>query len=465
MLKKLIFFIIFFLSLLVRVLKMEYIPFQNDGDELAFVFTGLSLFDKKMPMSWSSFKYDSKHTLEKVTLGDKEHNTKEEFTMVGPWFDNPFILSFIQGAWLKALGFKFPSAPPSLIIRIPMIFFSAITLFLIFDIAKTVFGFWPGLFSLTLIGFSPIFIFSNRMVATENIYTPILLFILRKLIKNKNYSKKDIILIGVLNIIAILTKFPAIMITIIVASLFFKQNKIKLAIFYSLSVILASASIYLFYVSLFDFNHFLNTLHNQANRLSGWQNPIFLLTHPGFLNFTIDDLSYYLILFFGLSIFREKSDSKNKKAIFLLKVSIITSFFIIWASSGEKDMLGWYKIPLFTILTISSANFLSNAKSYFYAGFFILICFFNNLGLLKTPEKMYPDPLLLRTVIVILFASFVLFEKINKKNIQKSFLVLALLFYIGQGFYINLYFYNTICKDKACKIPTLTIKELILRKK
>lgn len=117
-------------GMVARFWKMEFVPFQNDADELAFVYAGQSMLEQGIPISWSSFSYDEKYHYSYETTGDKSYNTEGEITFIKPWFDHPYLLSLLQGLWTEAWGYRFPSAPPSLLVRVPMLALALATLVL-----------------------------------------------------------------------------------------------------------------------------------------------------------------------------------------------------------------------------------------------------------------------------------------------------------------------------------------------
>ena len=446
--------------MLVRLWKMEYIPFQNDGDELAFVFTGLSLFDLGFPVSWSSFEYGQEYFQGKYELGDVKFNTKETFTMVGPWFDNPFLLSVIQGAWLKTAGYSFPVAPPSLVIRLPMLVAAGFTLFFVFRIAQKIFGFYPALLSLIIMGFSPSLILGQRMVATENIYIPLTLMAIYHLLFSK---KKHIIVLVLLTVLAALAKFPGFICLIIIASYFLINKEYKKMVIYVVASIALFLVIYLSYVSYFDFQHFLTALEIQSHRLVGWHNPFFIFSHPGFLNFVMPDFSYYLIIILGMIEFFSKS---SKKSLALGKIAVLTSLIMIWATSGAEDMLGWYKLPLFTFLSILAAGAVKKERILSLFAL-LVITVLNNFGLIYYPEIGFPRGNVLRSALIIFFVFYLSLHFLRKKtkknslSTQSIFLISILTIYIGYSFYFAHNYYFSLCKDKTCKIPSLTLKTAI----
>ena len=112
--------------------------------------------------------------------------------------------------------------------------------------------------------------------------------------------------------------------------------------------------IYSLYGYLIDWPQFIQMLKTQSFRLLGWRNPAFIFSHPGFHQEPILDAGYYLILFLGLvSLFLPSRKTLINK---FLRLSIFGSLLLVWFTSPEVAMLGWYKLPFFTFLAISSGK-------------------------------------------------------------------------------------------------------------
>jgi len=173
------------LAFFARFWKIEFVPFQNDADELAFVFAGQSLIEEGVPISWSSFEYDDTYIYSNEEIGDPEFNTDGTITLIKPWFDHPYLLSLIEGAWTEALGYRFPSTPPSLILRLPMLAIAMITLFLFWKIVSELYSERTAVITYFLFALSPSIILGQRMVIGENIVVPLLLAAVLILVKQK----------------------------------------------------------------------------------------------------------------------------------------------------------------------------------------------------------------------------------------------------------------------------------------
>ena len=455
--KKILFLVVFLLAIFVRAWKMEYIPFQSDWDEYAYIFAGQTLIETGEPVSISTFAHVYTQNLGFADLaGIPQLNIKEAYVLVKPWFDHPPLLPLIVGGWVKIFNYSFPSHIPSLIYRLPIIFFSSMTLLLVFLISKKLFGFFPALFSLILIGFTPSIIFIQRMVVSENLFLPLLLLTIYLALK----QKKTIWLI-LPTILAGLTKITGLITVPITTAYLILKKQYKKAVIYTISSLTFFTLIYSLYGYSIDWSHFVYMFKVQSFRLLGWTNPAFIFSHPGFHQKIILDAGYYLILFLGLvSLFLpSKKPLVNK----FLRLSIFGSLILIWFTSPETAMLGWYKLPLFTFLAISSAKLITKKIDYSLI-ILLAITVINNYGLIRFANHPFPEPELFRLILLVVFGGLLtltLLPQITNK-IKKYILICLLTLYIISAFYITDRYYDSICEHKFCPLPILTLKQLIL---
>jgi len=455
--KKILFIAVFLLAILVRIWKMEYIPFQSDWDEYAYIFAGQTLIETGKPISVTTFHDDYPEEYKPATplpeiLG---LNIRGSFILFKNWQDHPPLLPLISGAWVKLFNYSFLNHIPSLIYRLPIIFFSSITLLLIYLISKKFFGFYPGLFSLILIGFTPSIIFIQRMVVGENLYIPLMLSAVYFSLKQKRLAW-----LIIPTVLAGLTKLTGLItVPIITAYLIIKKKFKKAAVYTALSFSLFIV-IYSFYGYLINWSQFIHMLKVQSFRLLGWTNPAFIFSHPGFHQQVIKDNGYYLILFLGLiSLFLS---SNRPKITSFLRLAVFGSLLLVWFTSPEKAMLGWYKLPFFTFLSISAGKLI--AKKINWSLIILLaITVINNYGLIRDALHPYPEPEIFRSVLLIVFGgifTLTLLPKVTGK-VKTYFLVILLTLYIASAFYITDQYYRSTCDHKLCPLPILTLKQLV----
>lgn len=447
------------LAILVRLWKIEYLPFQSDWDEYAYIFAGQSLIETGIPTSISTFTHDYNSDTSKLPTADLPEildlNIRGSYILVQPWFDHPPLLPLIVGGWVKLFGYSFPSHVPSLIYRLPMLLLSAATLALIFLIAKHFFDYWGGLFSLILFGFSPSLIIIQRMVVSENLFLPFLLLTLWLCLKQKPLFSQIIT-----TILAGLSKITGLATIPIVGFYYLLKKQYSKAIIYSVVSLAVFTLIYSLYGYSIYWPQFIQMLKTQSFRLLGWTNPAFLLSHPGFHQKIIMDMSYYLILILGFTALFIKS---NRLKDNFLSFAVFGSIILVWLTSTENAMLGWYKLPLFTFLSIASGK-LIKTKLQFPLILLITLTVVNNYGLIRFTAHPFPEFWPFRFVVAGIFGTIFLFTLIPKLNAKlKSALIIgSLTIYVFSSFYIIDRYYDSICENKHCPLPMLTLKQLIL---
>lgn len=449
-----------FAALFVRALKIEYIPFQSDGDELAYVFAGQSLIEKGRPISWSSFDYPDSYEYNKVTLGESNYNADDTFRLITPWFDHPFVLPLVIGGWVELFGYHFPSIPPSTMLRWPMLVFAALTLYLVYALAKEWFGYWSGVFSLFLIGFSPVFIFAQRMVVGENLVTPFLLLAIYMAVKQKRLAW-----VVIPSVLAGLSKFIGLIVIPIVVVYYLIHQEYKKAAVYAAVSLGSFALIYGSYGYLLGWEEFLAAFAYQSRRLLGWSNPAFILSNPGFHHFVVLDMSYYLILLLGMGSLLFSKVKMEKKQLFLVLTAFIL-FITIWITSAEQDMLGWYKIPFFTILAVAAGQVIVTGVMPVGVLLLLWVTILNNFGLVRYPAHPLPEALNLRLILAAVFGvtglGLVFSERPWGRWLVKFSIACVVVAYIASSVYVSHRYYQAFCRDRHCPVPTQTIKQFLL---
>ncbi len=130
--QKILLVLVLSLAIFIRLWKIEYLPFQSDWDEYAYLFAGQTLIETGLPTSISSFtdSYQAiKGNLPTAKLPELLNlNIRGSYVLVEPWFDHPPLLPLITGSFVKLFGFDYPSHIPSLNYRLPILALSATTL-------------------------------------------------------------------------------------------------------------------------------------------------------------------------------------------------------------------------------------------------------------------------------------------------------------------------------------------------
>lgn len=442
---------LFFLAFFVRFWKVEYFPLADDGDEMAYIFAGQSLWERGVPISWSSFERPEEQIVDE-TVENHTVQTTEEFTLVQPWFDHLFFVPLVMGGFSELLGYHFPSMPPALLYRLPILLLSMGSLFLFYKIAEKMFDNTTALIVFILLAFSPAFIFIQRMLVAENF---ILFFLL---LSYYFYQlKRPMWMLVIPAFLAIVTKLTGVIVVPIIFTAFFLDKRYKEGLYFAITtIVLAIAACFIYGYSI-NLSEFLNATLKQSHRLLGWSNPVFLFSHPGFYNKIMMDFSYYLILIVGLSLWFIPIDKQNK---FLLSMQVLL-FSLIWATSAEQDMLGWYKILWFVSLALSAGAFIKQ-KRYEVIAIFLSLTILNNIGIVRYPTTPLPDTQLLRAGVAafVIVAAFFMYSFAKNEWKKNVFIVISAL-YVLQSVYITQFYFAALCKDRNCSTPLVTLNSVL----
>ena len=453
--KVIIVLIILLLSTFIRFWKMEYLPLQNDADELADTYAGLSLIEKGLPISWTVFwkEYQNSYGTH-IPKGDDLRINSPRVTdfFYGPWFDHTPLLPLFIGTYTHLLGFHFQDAVPSLYLHLPMICLSLVTLSTIFYLSYLVFGYRGGLVSLLLAGYSPSLAISERMVVSENIVILLLLLTSIFIIKSSSIWIPSVLL-G----LAGLSKITALS-GILAASLYLwithRRKSMVLLIVISLSLFFITIITYAFH---YDIHQFIKITLVQGSRPIGWLTLTKILTEPGFTTWQINmpDTFYYLIAGLGLAGFI-KSLSFQSSSMFLIRSQVIGAILTLWFTSSQNAVYGWYKIPLFCLLCVMAGAW-AKGKYFQMALWCLIVSALTNIGLL-IPASSFLSVWVRLAVIAIAIMWFLI--ETSRMNEKVLFSLTVLVSFASALFVVNGYF-DQICNPTTCTYPLVTLRQFL----
>jgi 4-amino-4-deoxy-L-arabinose transferase-like glycosyltransferase len=211
--------LIILIGLLLRLHQYDHVPpFGETRDEFAYPFAGLTLLQTGIPTSWSYF--DAYTTRYSVNIWN------QEFRLVTPWFDKPFLYPLLTGLWEFAFGIHDISKITLNSLRLLPIGLSAISVLLIGLIGKEVFGTKTGLLAALLYATVPTIVMANRLSLTENLLTPVTLLTLWLLYRQQKlpWNWRQTVVIASLAGLAFLTKQIGIFLGITVLLWYFSQK-------------------------------------------------------------------------------------------------------------------------------------------------------------------------------------------------------------------------------------------------
>lgn len=385
--------LIILLALFLR--SWRYWEFPNTmetADEHAWTWLGASILAEGQPTSWSYF----------AAYGNGGYIYQQgplHAPLVRPAVDHPPLFGFIPGIAHLLSTNDWKSLPDHRVIRLPMV--------LLGTLAVALFGYWTSLvlekkWSLiaTLIYATvPLFVFSSRLVVSEN-FLIILLLLLGILLytweyyeeKSRKYRNRLKIAFLVLGIAALLTKISGIIIPgILVAYALAKKDTQLFKV--GIAVTIGSVAALLLYAQYINFPLFLAIQQQQTLLpigLSTLYNRFFI--YPNVANDIYYD-GWLLLGFFGFIYTLTAKDTTKNKSFWLFSIiSTIVILGFIGITSGEYTFFGWYSYPLMPFLALFITVLLKEASEKKYllslVLWFFLLPTINNMFLHTTRSHL-----------------------------------------------------------------------------
>jgi 4-amino-4-deoxy-L-arabinose transferase-like glycosyltransferase len=396
------------IALLLRSHRYWEFPTKHEtADELAWTWLGASILEDGIPTSWSYF-----HSYSDADYVYKESPVHAPF--VRPAVDHPPLFGLIPGIAHNLTEEKWDVLPDHKTIRIPML--------LLGTLAVALFGYWTSLvlekkWSLVatfLYAVVPTFVFSSRLVVSENLIViwllilGILLHFWEELPKKKTSQRKKIqVAFFVISTLAVLTKISGVMVPSILFG-YSLMRKDRSLIKTGIISLLGSVASLLLYAKLINWELFLAIQGEQAIRpigLSTLYNRFFV--KPNIAQKIFYDGWVILGLFGFIYALIKKEVTKLQPFWLFALLSTIATLGFIGISGGEYTFYGWYSYTLFPFLALFITLLLKEAyaKKYLLSGvlwLFLLPSF--DMMLHFTTKTELATKLLIR---IVYFAGFV----------------------------------------------------------
>ena len=331
-------------------------PIDEAFDQVHYAWGGATWIKEGVPRSWSNFEsYKNVAHLEKYGIN---------WRIVSPLIEKPPLYFLLSGMVVTLSKPENIFSVSHNVIRILPLLLSLPTIFLTTLLARKTFNRQIGILAALIFATTPAIILANRMSLTENSLTPLALISL--LIVNSTYSNKikSTIFLGILSILAILTKQIGATIAV-TTSLIFLQRKQFRNVFIVLTLAIIGFVIYLLFGAFYDLKLFLSLQRDVriGHTLSGvpemiadiFRFPIIGPKNHPFLDGTM--LLGYIILFASPLWLVKDKESKSLERTFLI-FPFIYLLFIALGESGATafTFFGWYLYPLFPFLSILVAK-------------------------------------------------------------------------------------------------------------
>jgi 4-amino-4-deoxy-L-arabinose transferase-like glycosyltransferase len=323
----------------------HYDKFPRHGatfDEFAWTWQGISLWQKGVPTSWSPHPQYKNYEF-KMFQGAR-------IRFVTPYLEHPPFFGLVAGGFALLTGSKDLFDIELSQIRILSLILGTISIFLVYLLAKKLYGTTTGLISALLYATIPTLVIGSRIVQNENFFIPVFLVIWLLLLK---YLKTDQLwlrnLSAVLAGLLTLAKVPWATATIAACLLLVYEKRVKDAITFGLIAVII-LSFYFLYGWIYDWQTFINLWGLQTARNNiGLGSVLALFTHP----YLVDRIYPDGWIYFGwLGIFILSADFKKHAKLLIPLLSYFLVF--IFAIPGIEAQ-GWYRYPFYPFLIIASS--------------------------------------------------------------------------------------------------------------
>ena len=470
--KILIFFLIFAFTFILRAHSYERVPTPNHLDEQLYALSGINLIETGVPISWSTLDYPKSAEVFKGVISYLGGEPSASVTLYKPWLDEPPLFSLLVGKAASLFHADRNGFIPSSYIRFPIVLISALTSILVFLIAKKVSGFWIGSLAMLIYGTEPIMVMASRSAMPETLiafFFCLAVYLLLKFQKSANFLY--IAPIPVLAGLAGLSKPTGYFILPLSLYLVFaelykvKPIKWKSIVKYLSYLILATLpflAVYIWYGNYFSPEIFKKIISIQGFRPAGFNSLTWFFITPGY-DISIFRSSWYVFSLVSAVFFIFQPKEKAQR---IISLSFVYWIIIVMMSSGEYDLLSWYRFPALPFMAIMGAWGIQYIfkRADFFASFIGVSFLLGSRSLLVNAFRPSVAPNIYRLIFSTLMAPS-LFNTIFNKNWIKKISQVVIVGVVIAGMWWNIkYVYNAYelnCESKTCPmVPTTTLSNL-----
>lgn len=458
-LKAALFFLVFLLGFGLRLWKYPFYPFAGHAEEYLFVWSGLSLIEKGVPISWNDLPVYEKKNIYFEGIAPNPTGGGLGVRLLKPWLDEPPLFSLIVGGIAKLYNFPNFTIISPYVIRIPSLLFSAVSLIFVFLIAEKFFGYGIGLGSMLFYGIIPTVVFGSRLAVPENLITSLMLvclWLITGYLESKQEWKRNLAIF--LAALAGLAKPTGYLLVPFVSFFVLKEKKWKEGIGMLLAGSLLFWLPFLGYGYYFDWNLFKKIIAVQSLRPAGWSSLSYIITNPGF---SIEIFLDSLIIIGFISLFYlafKKERDKNETTILF---SFLFALLVTMISGGKHDQLTWYRYPIYPFMAISAVLLLKEVLNNpsFYLSAIMIPLLAANIDLIENPFWKWnyliqsgPFRLVLFLFLLPSILNMIFKSKLLEK-ISRFVLILLIILMVGINILVVKSRFNILCDHTHCPLP------------
>lgn len=440
-----------------RVYKADEFPIYQNDDGLFNAWAGTSIMaDPMNPTSLTIFDANNASLIFRSQYRDFEPVQRFGFKIARPWFDHPILASLFIALPAKLFGFTGMQQIPHMLVRLPALIASFISIILAFILARDLFSQKTAWFTLLFLAFWPLHIFSSRQSYFENIMTPVWLLGLWCLWRFRKNKQRPYFVTLILT--AVVLGWSKIIgnAAFLVYSFWLHYFRFHRRGWFLLLVGVISFSLYLTYGHILGGNYFWNTLLHQGGRGSYLSSFFYILTHPDVQGVVADGWWFIsLISLWWLS------GKKTKPGLYIVLNGLFW-FGVVFLTSGQDNTSPWYRYPTYPLLAIASGRWLAEwwqKKSLWMTLVFLLLGFTGwELAGIQVGGSLIR---VLFAAIAGLFAAGYIWPKTSGLVILKQWTIAGLLLVAIMGNVLAVKNYpRKICADGGCLLPTKLQLEL-----
>ncbi len=356
-----VFLAVLLFTFILRAHNYERVPTPSNLDEQLYALSGISLIETGTPVSWSTLDYPKSAEVFKGVISYNGGDPKAGVTLYKPWLDEPPLFSLIVGESAHVFHADRNGFIPSSYIRLPVVIISTLTSIFVFLIAFEVSGFWIGILAMLIYGTEPIMVFASRSAMPETLIALLFCAVVYLLLKFQKQAKFIFLApIPILAGLAGLSKptgyfIVGLAIYAVLAKLysikFVKWNLILKYISYLILMTLPFVIAYIWYGNHFSPEIFKRILSIQGFRPAGFDSLAFIFATPSYDTSVLVSSWYIFCLISGIYFVFQPKEDKGK----FLSLSFVYWLIIVMLSSGERDLLAWYRFPAFPLMAIFGA--------------------------------------------------------------------------------------------------------------
>jgi 4-amino-4-deoxy-L-arabinose transferase-like glycosyltransferase len=459
--KALLLILVFALGVGLRLWKYQFYPFAGHAEEYLFVWSGLSLIEKGVPISWNDLPvYEDKHI---YWTGIAPNSGPSQggigVRLLKPWLDEPPLFSLIVGGISKLYGLPNFTVISTYVIRIPSLIIAFVTMIFVFLLAKRFFGYWQGILALLIYSITPVIVFGSRLAVPENLiamlFVMCLWLIQEYLQSNKVWQRNLAVFLAAL---AGLAKPTGFLLVPFVAFFVLERKRWREGI-----AMLVVGSVmfwlpFLAYGAYFDWDLFWKVISVQGSRPAGWSSLAYVLTNPGFsIEIFLDCLIVLGFLSLVYLIFKKEKTAGEQ----VLTFSFVYTLLVVLISGGKHDQLTWYRYPVYPFMAISTALFLKEIVKTpsFLTSALAIPLLLGNVDLLENPfwrgnSFIQSGPY--RAVFFLLLLPSMLGLVFSQKfftKLARASLVLSLVLAVVINTWVVKSRFNILCDHEHCSLP------------